>query len=743
MRRAPRPLRLPARGLVPLAIAALMFGVRYDADAAATRHKDSDGALIEGTQGLPDLARGRQAAADGRLDAAEADLKPLAERGYVEAQIALGKLYARIGTPERIAAAIRWLRTARDSSPEPTEVPLGRLLIREDDAAALSEGEGLLNRAWQHRQDPEALAGLIRLYSEHPQRDTEQRVGALVVRAETVRQPDVQGAVIGWYRSTPQIDGHRDKVAQLCARWLEGVPECHVDLARAARAGGDVDYLKKLVSAAGERYEQGMVPAATLAALARALVDAPDESAEADAAAPAALPVKISDVPEDEGEASLATLRVAGGGEAQQACASEPVSTAHADPAAATADAPAPAAQPDLANALLDRLLHGREEAPALAAGVVARYPYLLPGVDIESALKQGLERGVPEARLYLGQLYLAGARAPRNPQLALGYLQQAAATPATALQGHYFLGRLYQYGYLDESQPLLAAEHLMWAARRGYVAADGALARLFANGKGLCPDLLNAYVFAKLGAREGSASTAALQQQIAAQLTPTQIAAADHRFDAELQARPSAYEIPKTLLAQQGEAAVAIGGAAPTQDAAAMPARQTDDATTDDVAAAAPPSNDARDEARAATGGEDAAASPVATASAAPPADAAAPEAPPLAAATPALPHLRAPTLSFSKTLSYHVPLEAPVGAAGDAAASGEEAQAVLPRREIRLSHKPSEDAATRALLAEPETIEYENPLQTPAPMPAGAATPATPAPAPSVRVDPTGGKS
>ncbi|MGH8447158.1 MAG: tetratricopeptide repeat protein [Solimonas sp.] len=653
--------RLPARGLVPLAVAALVLGVRYDAGAAALQ-KNGDGVLVEKTQGLPDLARGRQATATGRLDDAEADLKPLAERGYVEAQIALGKLYARIGTPDRIAAAIVWLRTARKSTPEPTEVPLGRLLARENDEASLSEGEALLSSAWARREDPEALAGLIRLYSEHPERDTQRRVADLVVRAGKIRQPDTQAAVIGWYRSTPQMDGHRDQVAALCERWLENVPECYVDLARVARAGNDDGRLKKLVHAAGEKYEQGIVQPQTLASLARVLVEEADESAEADAVAPAALPVKIFDVPEDEGEGSVSTLQARLPSGAARACASDPLIAARLDTAApdapvaaaAPALAPGPAAQPDLANTLLGQLLKGRDDAPVLAAGVVARYPYLLPGIDIEASLKQGLERGVPEARLYLGQLYLVGARAPRNAQLALQYLQQAADEPATALQGHYFLGRLYQYGYLDESKPLLAAEHLMWAARRGYVAADGALARLFANGKGMCPNPINAYVFAKLGAREGSASTAALQQQLAAVLMQAQVSQADQLFGAELQARPSAYEIPRTLLAQEGEA---------VRDARAADAQSADMAATADVDTASPP----------------------ALASAA-------------VAATPSAPEA--------------------------AAVAPETMQSVSPpaRREMRLSHTPSRDAATRALLQADTVheIDYQVPVETPAAAPA-----------------------
>lgn len=754
---------LPARGLVPLAVLALMLGVRYDADAAAARHKDTDGVLVSGAQGLPDLARGRQAAADGRLNDAEADLKPLAERGYVEAQIALAKLYARIGTPDRISAAIDWLREARSRSPEPIDTVLGRLLIREGSETSLSEGQTLLEQSWKARQDPAALAGLIRLYTQHPERDREQRIGALVVRAESARDPDLQGAVIAWYRGTPQIEGHRQKTVQLCARWLDAVPECHVDLTRAARSGGDADYLKQLVASASERYGQGVVTAQTLASLARAMVDAMDESADADAVAPAALPLKISDVPEHEEEHMVGTLRMAGR-ESSSACASQPVA-ASADPVPgpASGEPPGAAAYPDLANALLERLLKGQGEAPVLAAGVVTRYPYLLPGADIEAALQQGLARNVPEARLYLGQLYLSGARVPRDPARALQYLQQAAEQPGTALQGHYFLGRLYQYGYLDESQPLLAAEHLMWAARRGYVAADGALARLFASGKGICPNLKNAYVFAKLGARDGSASTKALQRQIAAQMSAEQLASADQLAVAELAARPSAYEIPETMLAQERRAF----GSAPRNVATAM------DALPDDAAVRGGGTGEAVESAvPAALAEADVAAGPAAEPAASQTAMPDAQPMTPLSAPTPSsvdapsrdeaesvaviepmaevAPATSAPGLSFSKSLSVVVPLETPEGeyaepmparATPDVASTREPAGA---RREVRLSHRPSEDAAVRALLGEAEAGEpVDESLQSPAQAPASGPLPATPGPAPSLRARPSGEES
>src|SRR3546814_8000602 len=90
------PSRLPSRSLVSLAIAALVFGVRYDAYAYGNhRDKGGDGVLVSHAQGLPELARGKQSAAAGRLDDAETDPKPLDEQGYAQAQNAPARQIGR------------------------------------------------------------------------------------------------------------------------------------------------------------------------------------------------------------------------------------------------------------------------------------------------------------------------------------------------------------------------------------------------------------------------------------------------------------------------------------------------------------------------------------------------------------------------------------------------------------------------------------------------------------------------
>src|SRR3546814_9915964 len=69
--------------------------------------------------------------------------------------------------------------------------------------------------------DRDALVGLIRIYSDYPQRDTGHRVATLVARAEQIGAPDMQGAVIGWYRGTRHDQGHAEKLLTLCGRWVK------------------------------------------------------------------------------------------------------------------------------------------------------------------------------------------------------------------------------------------------------------------------------------------------------------------------------------------------------------------------------------------------------------------------------------------------------------------------------------------------------------------------------------------
>ena len=529
--------------------------------------KEGAGAIVSGAGGLPDLARGKMAAAAGRVEEAERDLVPLSERGYVDAQLALGRLYLHQTTKESNAKAIRWLREAAEKTPD-AEVSLARALVREGNPKDLANAEQLFDKGWSEREDPEALSGLIELYASSPALDRTHRAAQLAADAEKLDQPATTGAVIRWYRATQDQPEHAAKLLTLCRKSLDLAPECYVDLVRAARAKGDKESLTQLVHAAMSQFGQDRVPFNVAAGIARSLVSTPNDDEPPDAS------VMVSDVPEvDAGElAPVAHVGgVSGAASEMRSCAQEPIglvqaaaqtpvpaapqaapaspasggdsllgdapATASSAPAAKPAPAPPGAdasADPGLANEIIAKLGAGSTEARVEAAGVVVRYPFLAPDFDIAGALDAGRKEHVADATLFLGQLNLYGQRATRDPNAALAYLEEAAKVPDTSVEAHYFLGRLYQYGYLDEVDPQKAQSELLEAARQGYVPADGALARLYASAKGTCANRVYALVFAELGVRGGTDAMRTLRDQLKAALAPADRASAEQMLQRE-----------------------------------------------------------------------------------------------------------------------------------------------------------------------------------------------------------------
>lgn len=541
---------------IRLALAALLAcGAASAAEHAPP--KDGAGLLVSGAAGLPDLARGQQAAAAGRTADAERDLVPLAERGYLEAQYALAKLYGHMETPEATARAITWYRRVLPKKPE-VQLPLARLLLRDPQPAARNEAEDLLRKAWTQRSEVDALAALIRLYSEFPEQDRGNRLAGYAARAEKLDRAETNLALLHWYRATPALDGHPARLVALCRKSLDLAPECYVDLVSAARAAGNAAEVQSLGAALLSQLGAGRVTATVGATFARALL------ADAEGTLGEDPPPVVSDLAEDDNPAAFTSPPAS----AAQSCAQAPV-TAGAPapvtapvPAAATAPVPATAAapaataaatakaappasaanaEPQLAEAILRRLLAGTPEARVLAAGVIVRFPYLAPDVEPEALLQAGLKQGVAPAALYLGELYLGGHRARRDPVAAREALAQAASIPATAIPAEFYLGRLYQAGYLDEVDPAQARDHLLKAARAGYLAADSALARLYASGKGICPNHRYAWVFARLGAAGGSEPIRQLLAALQQAMPPEELRAGEALLREERAARDPA----------------------------------------------------------------------------------------------------------------------------------------------------------------------------------------------------------
>jgi alginate biosynthesis protein AlgK len=195
--------------------------------------------------------------------------------------------------------------------------------------------------------------------------------------------------------------------------------------------------------------------------------------------------------------------------------------------------------------------------APSYPAAWVslARLLYDYPGLgDSETMmeyLKNGRAAALPRAELLLGRLYYEGKLVPQDPHKAERHLRKAAPSEPSA---SYFLGQIYLRGYLGQVYPQQALDHLLSAARAGQVNADFALGQMYSQGKGVRPDLVNAYVFSQLALPKNTPQASALAREIAQQLAPAQRAQAERLLHEERQLRSNAWHQQAPLQAQNHE---------------------------------------------------------------------------------------------------------------------------------------------------------------------------------------------
>lgn len=149
--------------------------------------------------------------------------------------------------------------------------------------------------------------------------------------------------------------------------------------------------------------------------------------------------------------------------------------------------------------------------------------------------LQRASDAGEPRAELLLGKLYYEGKLVPQDPAKAEQHLLKAAATQPGA---NYYLGQIYRRGFLGEVYPDKALDHLLSAARSGHASADYALAQMFSEGRGIQPDLVNAYLFSQLAVQAGKPEAPAFAAQLAPQLSPAQRSEAQKRLQEEQQFR-------------------------------------------------------------------------------------------------------------------------------------------------------------------------------------------------------------
>lgn len=217
------------------------------------------GALAAGGCSAPDLRRGKAELETGNIDAAEADLLPLADLGYEDAKLQLARVYARRADPDSRTAAIKLYRELLRRNPE-VAVPLGRMLLNEGNGAAIAQGEQMLLKA-EAKGDPMAAVTLLELYSDHPERDTKGRAAKLAGRVAKIKTPEAEGAVIKWYRRNALADEkYARELIKHCESGKDRLPDCYVDLVRHYRATNAEKQIGKLVGNATDRMNRGTLP---------------------------------------------------------------------------------------------------------------------------------------------------------------------------------------------------------------------------------------------------------------------------------------------------------------------------------------------------------------------------------------------------------------------------------------------------------------------------------------------------
>ena len=191
--------------------------------------KAPDGVLISGAEGLPDLERGNQARLAGRLEEAERDLLPLAQRGYIDAQVYLAAVYGQREALESQDEAIKWYRAVLPRRPDAV-IPLARVLMRHGDRASVVEASELLHRAPAGLDEDAIGAVLLDLYSLFPALDVKKQGAKLAQAASKSTSMGARAAAINWYHASIAQPGNARKLIELCRRNLDAVPACFVDL---------------------------------------------------------------------------------------------------------------------------------------------------------------------------------------------------------------------------------------------------------------------------------------------------------------------------------------------------------------------------------------------------------------------------------------------------------------------------------------------------------------------------------
>lgn len=401
--------------------------------------------LLAGCAGLlPDLELGKQAKARGDFALAETNFRPLAERGYVEAQIGLADLLIRRPSVQQQAQGEALYRQALERSP--LAAPrLGKWLAGKpaSSPSERAEADRLLRQAMA-TGDSSALLPWVRVQLQDPQRLQDPALEQQLTQWQNQGIAEAQLGKILLYRARGDYNQHLDEIQATCQHWLDQVSDCYVELANIYQLQAEPEKQQALLARLQAAYQAGLLPPQRVQAVAKVLADS--SLGQADPASAKMLYLSITDVYPDAWH-SLGELLVR-----------------HPDQG-----------DNEALRGYLQQGVDAGSTRAALLLGQLLAKGRVLPA-DPEAAKAYLLQAAVdqPKAHLALGKLYSSGQLGEVDPQQALQHLLMAARqgeSMADILLAQLFgdgrgvkINRVYAYSFamLAKQQGLASGQVLM-----------------------------------------------------------------------------------------------------------------------------------------------------------------------------------------------------------------------------------------------------------------------------------------
>ena len=163
----------------------------------------------------------------------------------------------------------------------------------------------------------------------------------------------------------------------------------------------------------------------------------------------------------------------------------------------------------------------------AISACADVETPTTTRGVDeaMVAALHKSAEQGNTTAQNRLGLLYNQGQGVPQNPLFAKQWFEKAAEQGDAGAQVN--LGTLYLLGQGAFDSDQMALFWFRRAAEQQEMLAFAKLGFMYEHGRGVTQDFVQAYMWYNLSAARGEKRALASRNQLAKQMTPAQVAAA------------------------------------------------------------------------------------------------------------------------------------------------------------------------------------------------------------------------